>query len=132
MQLAKTILYVDDDKDDREIFEEIIRELHPEFTCILADGASEALQILTLPPPPLCIFIDINMPKISGIELLKSIRSTEQFKNIPIFMLTTSREHEKQTRALGATDYFQKPNTFHGFFDLMKACSILHDLKQSG
>jgi CheY-like chemotaxis protein len=127
MQSMRTILYVDDDKDDREIFEEIIRELHPEFKCMLADGASEALKMLTLSPEPLCIFIDINMPKVSGIELLKMIRAEEKFKTIPIFMLTTSKEHEKQTRALGATDYFQKPNTYHGFFDLMKACSTLRN-----
>ena len=80
-------------------------------------------------PRPVCIFIDINMPKISGIDLLKRIRESDEFKSIPIYMLTTSREHEKQTRDLGATDYFQKPNTYHGFFDLMKACSIFHDLK---
>jgi CheY-like chemotaxis protein len=131
MQSIRTILYVDDDKDDREIFEEIVRELHPEFKCILADGAPAALQVLTDSPPPLCIFIDINMPKVSGIELLKLIRAKEELKAIPIFMLTTSRDHEKQTRALGATDYFQKPNTYHGFFDLMKACSILHELKNT-
>lgn len=129
MQEEKIILYVDDDKDDREIFEEIIRELHPEFTCLLAEGATEALRILSQSPQPRCIFIDINMPKVSGIELLKVIRSS--FKSIPIYMLTTSSEHEKQTRALGATDYFQKPNTYHAFFDLMKTCSIFHDLKNT-
>lgn len=129
MQSIKTILYVDDDQDDREIFEEIIRELHPEFRCLLADGASEALKILTSLPQPLCIFIDINMPKVSGIELLKIIRAMDELKNIPVYMLTTSKDHEKQTRDLGATDYFQKPSTYHDFFKLMKACTIFHDLK---
>jgi CheY-like chemotaxis protein len=129
MQSIKAILYVDDDKDDREIFEEIIRELHPEFKCMLADGASQALQMLASSIQPLCIFIDINMPKVSGIELLKIIRAKDELKSIPVYMLTTSKEHEKQTRDLGATDYFQKPNTYHDFFELMKACSIFHDLK---
>ena len=124
-------MYVDDDKDDREIFEEIIRELHPEFKCMLADGASQALQMLSVAAERVCIFIDINMPKVSGIDLLKLIRPNEKLRKIPVYMLTTSREHEKQTRDLGATDYFQKPNTYHGFFDLMKACPVFHNLKNT-
>lgn len=131
MLLPKTILYVDDDRDDREIFDEIMRELHPDFTCLLAEDSAAAMKMLAQSPPPLCIFIDINMPKVSGIELLKTIRSYEQFKTIPIYMLTTSKEHEQQTRALGATDYFQKPNTYHAFFDLMKTCSVFHNLKNT-
>lgn len=130
MKSLKAILYVDDDQDDREIFEEVIREAHPGFKCYLAEDAAEALQLLAQSIDPVCIFIDINMPKISGIDLLKMLHGNQAYSRIPTFMLTTSKEHELQTKTLGATGYYVKPNTYLEFFQLMKSCAVFRQLKK--
>ncbi len=69
------------------------------------------------------VFLDINMPGMSGIELLKNLRNTQTYKSIPIFMVTT--ESEKSTViiciSLGATDYIVKPYKMETVIEKIKA-----------
>jgi CheY-like chemotaxis protein len=124
----KTVLYVDDDKDDRELFLEVATEVNPKVKCSLANGAREAIQLLrTLSTQPDCIFIDINMPGISGIELLKILRANPHYSHTSMIILTTSREHVQQTILLGANNYFVKPNSYQHFYDLLKTCSVFDE-----
>ena len=120
MQVA--ILYVDDDKDDREIFCEVLREVYPHVQCYLADGANAAFRILnSLQSPPLCIFMDVNMPMMTGIDLLTELQKDTNYARIPMYMLSTSTRHAEVAKSLGAKGYLVKPNTYSELFQLLKA-----------
>lgn len=86
------------------------------------DGV-EALHALTggasaITRPDL-IVLDLNMPRMNGLELLQSLRSDSQFGNIPIVILTSSLRTEEKERArkLGATRFVRKPIDLYDFLD---------------
>lgn len=72
--------------------------------------------------PPKLILLDIQMPKLNGIEVLQQIRSDERTKAIPVVMLTSSREDPdvKACYHLGANSYIVKPVDFEGFAQAIK------------
>ena len=72
--------------------------------------------------PPKLVLLDINMPKVNGIEVLEKIKSDEQTKSTPVVILTSSKEDPdiKKCYALGANSYIVKPLNFEGFADAIK------------
>src|SRR5687768_13149199 len=85
-----TILNVDDDNEDIEIFCEAVRDIDPSILCLVAKSADEALQILHSEIElPSYIFLDINMPKIDGNMCLKEIKKDARLRNIPVVMYST-------------------------------------------
>ncbi len=72
--------------------------------------------------PPSLILLDIQMPKIDGIEVLAKIKSDERTKSIPVVMLTSSNKdpHIKKCYALGACSYIVKPLEYESFTDAIK------------
>lgn len=118
------ILLIDDDRDDREIFVEALREISDSVHCTTSDDAANALLQLrngTLKPD--IIFLDIHMTLISGPEFLRQIKMIAYLKEIPVIILST---HAGQatidlTKELGAYDYISKPTTFSGMVDILKS-----------
>ena len=90
----RTILYVDDDPDDTELFTEVVKERHPEFTVKAANNGFEAIKQLHKAKSnqvlPCLIIMDINMPIFNGKDVMLQIKRDNQFKSIPIVMFTTS------------------------------------------
>jgi len=85
-----TILNVDDDVEDIEIFCEAVREIDPSIICMVAKSADEAFQILNSDIElPQYIFLDINMPKVDGNACLKEIKKDPRLKKIPVIMYST-------------------------------------------
>jgi two-component system response regulator len=72
--------------------------------------------------PPRLLILDINMPKINGIEVLTKIKSDERTKSIPVVMLTSSNNdpHISQCYRLGAISYIVKPLEFESFTSVIK------------
>ena len=72
---------------------------------------------------PLTILLDIKMPKVSGVEVLREIKSDPRLKSLPVVMLTSSRQGPDiaECYALGANAYVVKPVVFAEFFEAVKA-----------
>ncbi len=85
------ILNVDDDSDDREIFSDAVRVLDPNISLAQVESGANALLFLNSGGVvPDYLFIDNNMPKISGIECVKKIISIPRFLTIHIVMYSTA------------------------------------------
>ena len=76
------VLIVDDDEDDRDLFCIAVHELEPKINCILARNGEEALQGLQLEkfPKPDVIFLDLNMPRLNGIQFLRELKKDSQLQ----------------------------------------------------
>ena len=113
------ILLVEDDEVDvmnvkRAFFKNKI--MNPLF---VAGNGVEALEMLEdkIIPLPKIIILDINMPKMNGIEFLKILRENEKLKNISVFVMTTSNEDSDKIDAynLNVAGYILKPLSFEKF-----------------
>lgn len=108
------ILYVDDDPEDIEIFEEAVKEADSSAKCLIASNGKRAMEILQADLIPDFIFLDINMPVINGKSVLLEIRKDKKFKDIPVVMYSTtmnSREIEEYKK-MGANHFLTKHNSF--------------------
>jgi CheY-like chemotaxis protein len=84
------IFYVDDDPDDIEIFIDALKTTSASIYCETARDGEEALMLLhTAVMHPDLIFVDINMPKVNGIEFLRALRSDLRFAKIPAIIYST-------------------------------------------
>jgi len=126
------ILLVEDNFDDAEL---AIRELkkHKMANNLfhVKDGA-EALEFIfgtgkyaltrDVDHAPKVVLLDIQMPKVNGIETLQKIKSDERTRSIPVVMLTSSKEDPdiQKCYSLGANSYIVKPVNFEGFAEAIK------------
>ncbi|QJB31367.1 response regulator [Chitinophaga oryzae] len=111
----KTLLLVDDDTDDQELFKLALAELNHPVKCLTAGNGQEALDNLcTRAYQPDLIFLDLNMPLMNGIVFLKRIKDIDHLKNIPVIIYSTSDEPREisTARSMGAVDYITKPARF--------------------
>jgi PleD family two-component response regulator len=115
---------VDNDIEDQEIFLLALKEIDPLITCMVADGARNAIDKFSSDESflPKFIFIDMNMPLMNGIECLQELRKLEHLKEIPIYMYSTAEDKRvmSQVKILGATDIIIKPSSFRGLVDLLE------------
>jgi CheY-like chemotaxis protein len=123
------VMYVDDDPDDQEVFIQALLEVNSALNYIIAFDGVDALLKLAKEPKPICIYIDINMPKMNGVELLRRLRAHETYKDIPTFILTTSISpfDEEEVIKIGGAPFLRKPNTFEAYKALLKKCLDSHD-----
>ncbi|HEX8039783.1 MAG TPA: response regulator [Chryseosolibacter sp.] len=109
---TRTFFLIDDDEDDREVFGLALKEVSKEAVCIACKNGKEALARLSDPSlRPDHIFVDINMPLMSGQECLREIRRLPHLRDVPVHMLTTaSRVPDEQSYAvMGAQGIYTKP-----------------------
>jgi CheY-like chemotaxis protein len=127
---VKRILIVDDSPKDVELTIAALREKNLANEVIVAEDGEEALDYLYKRGKfadekgyPAVILLDIKMPKMNGIEVLKIIRSTPKFKLIPVIMVTSSREEKDlvESYKLGANSYVVKPVDVLQFIDAIKS-----------
>lgn len=119
----KTILLVEDNPDDVRLTRRSFKENHIMNDLIVATDGAEALDYLlkTADDPdgqlPAVTLLDLNLPKIDGLELLQRIRAHPKLKRLPIVVLTSSKEQIDLVRSyeLGANSYIQKPVEFDDF-----------------
>ena len=116
--MAKRFLLIDDDPEDSEIFSEALGEIDPNIVCNVEASGVQALARIDDKEfqPPDIIFLDVNMPVMSGWDVLIKLKAHRLCKNIPVVMYSTSSRERDIDRALrcGAILFFMKP------FDYMK------------
>ncbi len=107
--MAKRILVVEDSRMTRSLIVSSLEEVG-DFTIIEAENGFEALRKLPEVSPDLVI-TDINMPDINGLEVVRFVKQSENFKDIPVIIVTTEGRDVDRERGLklGADRYLVKP-----------------------
>jgi CheY-like chemotaxis protein len=129
------ILVVDDNPDDEALTLRALRKHHIANPVVVARDGVEALEWLFGEGPhagrdvtiqPRVILLDLNMPRLSGLEVLKRIRADSRTHLIPVVVLTSSKQDEDivSSFALGANSYVRKPVDFHEFTEAIKRLGI--------
>ena len=126
--MRKWILLVDDSADDVELTRLALEENKIANTLVVARDGAEALELLSaesiakLGELPAVILLDLNLPKVDGIEVLRHLREEERTRLVPVVILTSSEEERDlvNTYKLGANSYIKKPVDFSEFLAAMQ------------
>jgi CheY-like chemotaxis protein len=114
MHYSKVFL-IEDDEDDQELFVMALRQIDPALDCTVLSGGESALQALDQNEvPPDLIFLDLNMPVMTGQQFLAELRKKGPDRQIPVVVLSTSSNPAiiDEAKALGARSFITKPNDF--------------------
>lgn len=115
-----TILYIDDDEEDVEIFRDAIERCNQPVACLDAHDGEQALALVqkmeTLPD---LIFLDINMPRMGGKECLRQLKANTETKSIPVIVYSTSNNPAeiKDYLNIGAASFVAKHSSFQRLCD---------------
>jgi CheY-like chemotaxis protein len=121
-----SVAVIDDDQDDLEIMEQVIHGLHADVPCHLYIHPKEGVEKLVAASDatrPTHIFIDINMPGLSGDKCLQIFRNNSKFDDVSVIMYSTSMP-EKTTQQLmsaGADFVFEKPVRIKDYAEILDA-----------
>ena len=130
MQKTLRILLIEDDSDDVELLQDTLQSNNVAYQMdVINDGGAVSGYLRTMTEFPDIIVMDLNLPKVHGKDILKEIKSSEAFNQIPVIVLTTSSspEDKNQVLQLGATNCLIKPTTTKGLSEIMNmvsGCSI--------
>ncbi len=114
---------IDDDIDDQEIFTISAKKADPAIQCKFASDGVDAIEKLADPEfTPDCIFLDVNMPRMNGVECLQEIGKIDRLSGIPVFMCSTSSDPKiiSKVKELGAYDFIVKPSTIAEFTTILQ------------
>lgn len=117
------ILVIDDDIDDQEIFLTALESVSPSIECVTAGSAVEALKRLRENEISTdIIFLDLNMPIMTGQQFLAEIKKNEQLCNIPVIVLSTTSHQPTidHAKSLGASSFVTKPDKFSELVRILK------------
>jgi CheY-like chemotaxis protein len=118
------ILLVEDDAADALLVEEALLDGHGDRSLVQVPDGVAALEHLRDPahPRPDLIVLDLNMPRMNGVELLKILKQDEELRAIPVVILTTSAAAEDVAAAYGtyASAYVVKPVNLDDFMDAVQ------------
>lgn len=134
MRNLKPILLVEDDRVDMMTFKRTLNDLEIKNEVVHSINGEEALQYLRSEDSeePCFIFLDLNMPKMNGIEFLKIVKADKVLKKIPVIVLTTS-DNEKdivESFEFGVAGYMVKPADYKEFVDAIRTINLYWNLSK--
>ena len=116
---SKQVLLVEDNDNDAELTLGMLKKCLPDIDVDVVRDGEEALDYLhrrgdyatRSAVNPVLVLLDLKMPKVNGVEVLREVKSSEKLKSIPVVMLTSSREARdlRECYQLGANGYVVKP-----------------------
>ncbi len=133
MLTEKKILLVEDNPDDELLTIRALKKNNIANDIIVARDGVEALDNLfdndtnkVIDPLPTLIILDLNLPKIDGLEVLKRIKDNDQTKYIPVVVLTSSDEQKDilTSYGLGVNSYIRKPVDFNRFIEVAASIGL--------
>ncbi|GAA6623173.1 response regulator [Scytonema sp. NUACC26] len=128
---SKTILLVEDNPDDEELTIRALKRNHIRNEIVVARDGVEALDYLfgmgsyterDISVKPSVILLDLKLPRVDGIEVLRRLREDERTKLLPVVILTTSNEERDMldSYSLGCNSYIRKPVDFLQFSEAIR------------
>lgn len=122
--MQKTVILIDDDPEDVDIMKEAIEAVDSSLLCLSFLYPEEALRVLLsreLDVLPDYVFIDINMPGITGDKCLKALRKEKEFDDIVITLYSTSMPDPvaEALKVAGADFVFEKPVRIKGYVEIL-------------
>lgn len=132
------IWLIEDSPTDVYVIKEVLKESRLEFALRVATDGESALSLIaaveqgSAGAAPDVILLDLNLPKVSGTEILKEIRKASRFAGIPVIIVTSSDSPADvyATQKLGATAYFRKPSDLDEFMRLKDVIQTVLDNRQ--
>jgi len=129
------ILLVEDNSDDVELTLHALRREHLANNIYTVRDGEEALEFLfctgshsnrNFDHPPRLVLLDLKLPKVNGLEVLKRVKQDPRTRSIPIVVLTSSKEERDLVDSynLGANSYIQKPVDFDQFREMVKSTGL--------
>lgn len=129
------ILYIEDNPNDIELTIHAFNKNHLANNILIAHDGEEALELVFGKDPskdndlvhfPRVVLLDLKLPKVDGLEVLKRLKSDDRTKVIPVVVLTSSREERDivETYRLGVNSYIVKPVNFDKFVEAMRTLGM--------
>ena len=121
--MSKTILFVDDDIDDRDLMAEIVQKINPSVNAVFAQNGLEAIEYLNtkkeMAQLPCLIVLDLNMPFLDGKETYKKIKEELQLQAVPVIIFTSSlNPNDKVLFTNLGVEFYTKPDDF-GYYNTL-------------
>jgi len=134
LRSKKPILLIEDDLIDKMTVERALKEIRVTNRLDFVGNGEEALDFLRDPTneKPGIILLDLNMPKMNGIDFLKIAKQDPALKRIPVIVLTTSKDERDRVDSfnLGVAGYMIKPVDYMQFVEVVKAIDLYWTLSE--
>jgi CheY-like chemotaxis protein len=122
MHYSKVFL-IEDDEDDQELFLMALRQINPSLDCTVLSGGNSALQALERNEvTPYLIFLDLNMPVMTGQQFLTELSKKDPDNQIPVVILSTSSDQATidEVKDFGVRSFITKPNSLHELKNILQ------------
>jgi CheY-like chemotaxis protein len=133
--MEKIILLVEDNPDDEALTLRALKKHNVANNIIIAHDGVEALRFLfgsdgqgggETREPPALVLLDLKLPKLDGLEVLRRVRADERTRRLPVVVLTSSKEEQDLINSynIGANSYIRKPVDFTQFTESVKQLGL--------
>lgn len=115
LPVFERIWLADDDKDDCELFEDVLKQILPPASLTIIPNGEVLMNTLTPACKPDILFLDINMPCKDGLDCLVEIRAQRSFSRLPIVIFSSTKESKfiHTSYGYGANLFYSKPTSFN-------------------
>ena len=131
---SSNILLVEDDQVDVMTIKEALKDAKITSRLVIVNNGEEAMTFLRNPEneKPGIILLDLNMPKMNGIEFLQIAKKDDTLKRIPVVVLTTSKEDQDKVDSFnfGVVGYMIKPVDYRKFVEVVKTIDLYWTLSE--
>jgi CheY-like chemotaxis protein len=125
---------VEDDRVDAMTVKRALREIHVSNPVVNAKNGEEALAWLRTPDhaPPCIILLDLNMPRMNGLEFLQEMKHDPHLRKAPVIILTTSKDERDRMESfnIGVAGYMVKPVDYIQFVDIIRTINMYWTLSE--